>query len=115
MLLLAQKFWKDRFKSLVLSGLVLLSPILFTYGFEARAYAILTFLSVITAYVFWVGKDSKNKIWQVLYLVFGAISIYVHYYAWFILASHGLYLLLLKRLSMHRCVLARDKTYDQTV
>jgi len=95
--MLAQKFWKDKFKSLVLSGLVLLSPILFTYGFEARAYAILTLLSVAGGFVFWVGKDSKNKIWRVLYFVFGAMSIYVHYYAWFILASHGLYLLLFER------------------
>ena len=47
--------------------LLLFSPILVTYAFEARAYALLTFLSVLSAYVFWKAKDEKGWIYKILY------------------------------------------------
>jgi uncharacterized membrane protein len=86
--------------------LVAFSPILFIYAFEARSYAFLTFMSVISTLVFWnaVGmpknrkKPTKQTIraW-ILYAIIGGFGVYTHYYMWFILASHGVYWLLMDR------------------
>jgi mannosyltransferase len=84
--------------------LVAVSPILFTYAFEARAYALLTFLSVYSSLLFWkaVQGNSKGKKpaavkdWA-LYALVGGLGVYTHYYMWFILASHGLYWLVMNR------------------
>lgn len=86
--------FKERWARLLTSVLVTLSPILFTYAFESRAYAILTFLSVTAGYLFWQSRTAKSYRWPLAYLIVAAISVYVHYYAWFILASHGVYALL---------------------
>ena len=94
---LTNKFFKNLTKSLTASLLVLLSPILVTYAFEARSYALLAFLSVASGLAFWQSRTEKGYFWRVLYLFFGAMSVYTHYYAWFILASHGLYLLIFER------------------
>lgn len=89
----------------VFAVLVLLSPILFTYAFEARAYALLTFLTVCSAYALWRARTEKRHTWRVLYFIFGAMSVYTHYYSWFILASHGLYILLFDRKYLRRLLL----------
>lgn len=79
--------------------LILTSPILFTYAFEARSYALLALESVLSAYIFWraQGEHKGQYLWRVLYFVLGAVMVYTHYYAWFILASHAVYLLLFDR------------------
>ncbi len=100
---LVKLFWqsKNSSKSYLTSSymtsiLVLLSPILLTYAMEARSYALLAFESVLSAYIFWRAKDEKKGkyTWRLLYLALGAVMVYTHYYAWFILASHAFYLLL---------------------
>lgn len=94
---LTQSFFKDKRISLTSSLLVLLSPILLTYAFEARSYALLAFLSVSSAYAFWQARTEKGNSWKLIYFLLGSVSVYTHYYAWFILASHGIYLLLFER------------------
>lgn len=74
----------------VAAVLVGLSPILLTYAFEARAYALLAFLSVMSALMFW------KRQWLGYFLV-GSVGVYTHYYMWFILASQGLYWLMFDR------------------
>ena len=87
--------------------LIGLSPILFIYAFEARSYALLTFMSVISTLCFWqavsLPKNRKkptstsiDKYW-ILYAIIGGFGVYTHYYMWFILASHGIYWLLVDR------------------
>lgn len=86
--------------------LVAVSPILFVYTFEARSYAMLTMMSVVSTYVFWQAvnlpgnrkKSTKKTIrFLVIYAILGVLGVYTHYYMWFILASHGVYWLLLDR------------------
>jgi len=97
---LVRRFWtKNRFSAILTSLLVFFSPILITYAFEARSYGLLAFESVLSAYVFWQAKSEKKKQykWRILYFLLGAIMVYTHYYAWFILAAHATYLLISER------------------
>jgi uncharacterized membrane protein len=89
----------------VSTALVAFSPILFIYAFEARSYAMLTMLSVLTTLCFWQAVSLKKgkrptkkgiKFW-IFYAILGGLGIYTHYYMWFILASHGIYWLLADR------------------
>lgn len=90
------------------SILTLFSPILFTYAFEARSYALLACLSVTSTLVFHYAVTTKtnNTKWWVLYTLLGVISIYTHYYAWFILTSHGVYWLIAERTQLKKVFLA---------
>jgi uncharacterized membrane protein len=101
---LTQKFWAtpthpSRLASALTSVLVLFSPILITYAFEARSYGLLAFESVFSAFIFWHAKDEPKTQykWRLLYFILGGIMVYTHYYAWFILASHAVYLLMFER------------------
>ena len=102
--LLVRKFWStknhpSRLSSLLTSLLLLTSPILLTYAFEARSYGLLAFESVLSAYIFWMAKDERKGHygWRIAYFLLGSMMVYTHYYAWFILASHAFYLLLFER------------------
>lgn len=77
--------------------LIALSPIFFLYAFEARNYALLFFLSAISALAFWKAREEKGYHWRILYFFTGVAAMYTHYYAWFILFSHAFYLLLFER------------------
>jgi uncharacterized membrane protein len=92
--MLSKIFFKKMSKRIGYVAVVLLSPILFTYAFEARSYALLAFLTVSSAYALWKAKEEKGKTWKWIYFVLGGMSVYTHYYAWFILVSHGLYILM---------------------
>lgn len=102
---LSKFFLKSNFHRLFFSLLVLLSPILFTYAFEARTYALLTFLTAFSTLAFWKGREEKGYAWRTLYFITGSIMVYDHYYAWFILASHGLFLLLFEYKKLRRLIL----------
>lgn len=101
---LTQMLWKNKknsykLSSLITSLLVLSSPILFAYAFEARSYGLLAFESIVSALIFWRAKDELKGqyLWRILYFVVGGIMVYTHYYAWFILAGHAFYLLIFER------------------
>jgi len=102
---LARKMVSKRV-AVMASFLTLASPILFTYAFEARAYALLAFLSALTSLVFWRGVVDKKWKWWLVYLGLGAMGVYTHYYMWFILAGHGFYWLLFNRKQFWRVALA---------
>lgn len=97
---LVRKFWpKQKLAALLAASLTFFSPILLTYAFEARSYGLLAFESVLSAYIFWRAKDEGKKKykWRFLYFLLGTIMVYTHYYAWFILAGHAVYLILAER------------------
>lgn len=94
--LLARKFIAKGV-ALIAAILVLMSPILFTYAFEARSYALVAFISSFSTYSFWKALSTKNKKWFLVYFLLGAAGVYTHYYMWFIFAAHGVYWLLMNR------------------
>jgi mannosyltransferase len=101
---LTQKFWRtskrpSRLASTLAALITLTAPILLTYAFEARSYGLLAFESVLSAYIFWRAKDEARCTyrWRFLYFALGAIMVYTHYYAWFILGAHAMYLLISER------------------
>lgn len=77
--------------------IVLTNPILFTYAFEARTYALLSFLSVASTLLFWTSLTKKANWGWIGYLMAGVLGVYTHYYMWFILASHGIYWLIAEK------------------
>ena len=85
--------------AIMTAALVALNPLLFRYAFEARAYAMVVFLSVASTLVFW-----KRKWWG--YWIIGSIAVYSHYYMWFILAAHGVYWLVMDRKKIWQVCLA---------
>jgi len=102
--ILTQRYWKtkkrpSRLASALTSLLVLYSPILLTYAMEARSYGLLAMESVLSALIFWYAKDeTKGQYkWRFSYFLLGAVMVYTHYYAWFILAAHAVYLLIAER------------------
>lgn len=76
---------------------VYLSPIMFTFAFEARTYSLLALMGASTTLFFWKGLEEKKIKWWLLYFIFGSIGVYSHYYMWFILASHGFFWLFVDR------------------
>lgn len=94
---LTRAFFKHSTSNFTTSVLIFLSPILATYAAEARSYALLAFLTSFSAFAFWRAREETGYRWRIVYFLIGGISVYTHYYAWFILASHGFFLLLFER------------------
>lgn len=87
----------DRKFGFLAAGVVAMSPILFTYAFEARAYAMVAFISALTALMFWQAITTRRWGWWLAYWLTGSVGVYTHYYVWFILAAQGLYWLIFNR------------------
>lgn len=88
---------KKRFWGLLSAIVVAVNPIFFTYAFEARNYTM--FALAATGSVYFLIKLSDRFNWRltIFFILFSTLGIYTHYYMFFILASHGLYLLLFDR------------------
>lgn len=87
----------DRKFGFLAAGVVAMSPILFTYAFEARAYAMVAFISALTALMFWQAITTRRWGWWLAYWLAGSVGVYTHYYMWFILAGQGFYWLMIDR------------------
>ncbi len=88
---------KNKTVAMLGAALVLTSPILFIYAFEARSYALLAFESSLSTLAFWNSVKDRSNRWNVIYVLTAIVGVYTHYYMWFILASHGIYWLLWER------------------
>ena len=99
------KQWLGKNLARLAAVLVLVSPILFTYAFEARAYALVAFISAFLTLAFWKALTTRLKKWFWLYFILGSIGVYAHYYMWFILAAHGIYWLIFEKSQWQRVVL----------
>jgi uncharacterized membrane protein len=83
-----------------LGALILtLSPLHVYYAQEARMYTLLTFLGLLSSYLLlrWLEARSPNLrspfVWA--YVLTAVAALYTHYFAFFLLAAHALYVLTL--------------------
>ncbi|MBI2009661.1 MAG: glycosyltransferase family 39 protein, partial [Candidatus Chisholmbacteria bacterium] len=100
---LAREF-VGRGEATLLAILTLTSPILVTYAFEARAYALVALISTASTLLFWLALKTRRWRWWGLYILLGMAGMYTHYYLWFIFAAHGVYWLAFSRQQFKRVV-----------
>lgn len=77
--------------------LILTSPILTTYAFEARSYGLLALLSILSTFFFWQAISLQKKIYFVFYVVSSIAGLYTHYYFGFVLFSHSIFAIFVNR------------------
>lgn len=77
--------------------LILTSPILTTYAFEARSYGLLAFLSILVTYLFWQTVLTKEKRYFIFYTLIAIAGLYTHYYFGFVLFSHSIFAVFINR------------------
>ncbi len=79
--------------ALVATALTTLSPFLIYYAAEARGYALMMFLVVLSTLAMLEAVDSRRARWWVLYAVCSCLAMYTHYTSAFALAPQLLWLL----------------------
>ncbi|HFD40415.1 MAG TPA: phospholipid carrier-dependent glycosyltransferase, partial [Anaerolineae bacterium] len=95
----AVELFRSRLAGLLAALLLAVSPLHIWYGQEARMYTLLTFLGLLSGYLLLLltGRElSRGKqaaLW-LAYALTGIAAIYTHYFAFFLLAFQGVYLLL---------------------
>lgn len=92
----------SRRAGLIAGLLFALSPLYIWYAQEARNYAMLMFLTLLSStllYSAWVEKGARPAwgIW-LAYALATSAALYTHYFAWFMLLFHGLFVLLVWRM-----------------
>ena len=90
---------------LVASLLVAVNPMHIWYSQEARQYMLLAVLTTAATYEIWVSLQGKRH-W-LFYGLFALLSMYTHYFALFILISHGLLVLFWTRWQRDKKLLLR--------
>lgn len=88
---------RDRFLGYVCFALTLISPIFFTYALEARNYTLFALCATASMYYLMQLSKKVTRNDSIFFVVFSTLGIYTHYYMFFVLASQGLYLILLDR------------------
>ena len=76
------------------AGFFALSPFAVFYGIEARNYATLMFLTVLSALIVLKATSSTDRRWWVAYAVTATAILYTHYTGAFVVAAEGLWVLL---------------------
>ena len=76
------------------AGFYALSPFAVFYGIEARNYATLMFLTVLSALIVLKATLSTDRRWWAAYAVTATAILYTHYTGAFVLAAEGLWVLL---------------------
>ncbi len=93
------ELFRSSLAGLLAALLLAVSPLHIWYGQEARMYTLLTFLGLLSGYLLLLltGRElSRGKqaaLW-LAYALTGIAAIYTHYFAFFLLAFQGVYLLL---------------------
>jgi 4-amino-4-deoxy-L-arabinose transferase-like glycosyltransferase len=79
--------------AVVAAALAALSPFLIFYSTEARAYALVTLLGLLSTLALLQALDDGRKAWWVAYAVFSCAAVYTHYTVVFLLAVQLLWAL----------------------
>src|SRR3989344_3225682 len=77
--------------------LVLVSPIFFTYAFEARNYTMFTFAAIGSFYFLLNLIQNFNFKNAFFFIILSTLGIYTHYFMFFALAAQGIYLIIFER------------------
>jgi len=80
---------------LLAASLLAISPLYLWYSQEARMYTLVTFLCLATSYLLLRGlaEGSKGALIWGLYVLINVLAVYSHFYAFFILTFHLIFLL----------------------
>jgi len=89
--LLVQKLF-DRSTAAVTIAFLTVSPLEIWYAQEARMYALLVFLTVLSVYALVQLTDGFSRSWAIGYVTVGVVLGYLHVYGLFILLAQALYL-----------------------
>jgi mannosyltransferase len=92
----------SRRAGLLAAALVACSPMLVWYSQEARSYALLAFLSVLSVLAFVHAGREPTRRALVLWSAVASLALTTHYFAIFLVAAEGLWLLVTRR--RHRSV-----------
>lgn len=77
----------DRYTGLYASLLVAISPIHIYYSQEVRMYSIMSFLSLLSFFLLYIGIIRKKSIYWIAYTITTILCLYVHNYGIFLLIS----------------------------
>lgn len=82
-----------RAAALVAAALVALSPFLIFYSTEARCYALLMFLGLLSTHALVCALQTGRRRWWALYALASCAAMYTHYTGLFLLAGQALWTL----------------------
>ena len=85
--LIVKEITKNKWQGVLVGLLAFLSPFTFTFAFEWRMYALLTFATIGSVY-FFVTRKWKG------YIVMTVLALYTHHLALFTMAVQGLWFLI---------------------
>jgi mannosyltransferase len=88
------RFFVSRRAGLFAAGLVACSPLLVWYSQEARSYALLAFLSVLSALAFGHALDRPTGRSLMCWAAVSCLALAAHYFAVFLVGAEALWLLL---------------------
>ena len=93
----AVKLFRSKLAGLLCALLFAASPLHVWYGQEVRMYTLLTFLALLSSYLL-LWAIQAEKWWEVAgfwtgYTLTSVAALYTHYFAFFVLAFHAIYLL----------------------
>ncbi|MGC9332766.1 MAG: glycosyltransferase family 39 protein [Anaerolineae bacterium] len=94
---MAVKLFGSKLAGLLGALLFAVSPLHVWYGQEVRMYTLLVFLTLLSSYLLLLAIYAEER-WQVAgawagYTVTSVAALYTHYFAFFVLAFHAIYLL----------------------
>ena len=92
--------------ALVAAGLFALSPLAIYYSVEARAYALMTLLLVLSTIALLRALDTSDRRWWAALAVLAAGAMYAHYTAIFVLATQAVWALWTDRAQVRPLLLA---------
>ncbi len=74
------KVWRNSTIGLAAAALIAFSPLHIYYSQEARAYSLVTFLSVLMLWSFLTARKTNEYKWWILTAIFSALALWTHYY-----------------------------------
>lgn len=91
---LAQRTLRDTRLSLLAAGLLAVNPFQIWQAQDLRSYALFTFLGLLSSLLLWHALHRPARLRWILYVAVTVMCFYTHYYAVFLIAFQGVFVLL---------------------